>query len=472
MSQFTLRIDDDPGVHQPIETVLFFKDALLKSGWASDVRIKFAGGVIASVETGARAATGDERHTVGLPGMPNLHSHAFQRAMAGLAEVRGPDHDTFWTWREVMYRFALAMSPDDVQAVAGLLYVEMLEAGFTRVGEFHYLHHDHSGKPFGDPAEMAGRIVAAARETGIGLTLLPVFYAHGGFGGKPPTSSQRRFVCDPESFACLVEASRRAAATHPGSVVGIAPHSLRAVAPDELAKILPLAPDGPIHIHVAEQVREVEDCLAWSGRRPVEWLLDHASPDGRWCFIHATHMTAEETQRMAEAGVVAGLCPVTEANLGDGTCNAPSFLASGGRFGIGSDSNVLVGVADELRQLEYTQRLHTRQRNLMTRSEGASSGRTLYEAAAQGGTVALGAPPPLLAPGAPADVVSLDVENTALLEKHGDRVLDSWIFAARTCPVDCVWVHGRKWVEGGLHVSREPLVARYRRSISRLLASA
>ena len=283
-----------------------------------------------------------------------------------------------------------------------------------------------------------------------------MFYAHGGFGGKPPTASQRRFVCDPESFAALVEASRRAAATHPGSVVGIAPHSLRAVTPDELAQVLRLAPDGPIHIHVAEQVREVEDCLAWSGRRPVEWLLDHAAADSRWCFIHATHMTAQETQRMAEAGVVAGFCPVTEANLGDGTCNGPFFLAGGGRFGIGSDSNVLVGVADELRQLEYAQRLHARQRNLMTQAEGASTGRTLYEAAAQGGAVALGTHSPLLAPGAAADVVSLDGGNAALLEKHGDWILDGWIFAARTCPVDCVWVGGRKWVEGGRHICANP----------------
>ncbi len=452
--------------------VLFFEEALLKSGWASDVRIEVAGGVIASVETGTRPAASDERHALGLPGMPNLHSHAFQRAMAGLAEIRGPEHDTFWTWRELMYRFALAMNPEDVQAVAGLLYVEMLEAGFTRVGEFHYLHHDRDGKPYADPAEMAVRIIAAAGETGIGLTLLPVFYAHGGFGGKPPTASQRRFLCDPDSFASLLEASRRAAAAHPGSVVGIAPHSLRAITPDELAAIRPLAGHGPVHIHAAEQVREVEDCLAWSGRRPVEWLLDHAAADGRWCFVHATHMTAEETQRMAEAGVVAGLCPITEANLGDSIFNGPLFLACGGRLGVGSDSNVLVGVADELRQLEYGQRLQCRQRNVMTQAEGASTGRTLYEAAVHGGSVALGVASAVLAPGAPADLLALDAAHPALVARHGDRVLDGWIFAARTSPVDCVWVGGRKWVEGGQHRAREAIVARYRRSLARLLAEA
>jgi formimidoylglutamate deiminase len=450
---------------------LFFSEALLMSGWACDVRLDVADGMIAALETGTQPAAGDERHAVGLPGMPNLHSHAFQRAMAGLAEIRGPDHDTFWTWRERMYRLALAMSPEDVQAVAALAYVEMLEAGFTRVGEFHYLHHDRDGQPYGDPAEMALRIMAAANETGIGLTFLPVFYAHGGFGGKPPTPSQRRFICDPEGFAKLVEGSRRAMAAYPGCVVGIAPHSLRAVTPDELASIRPLAGDGPIHIHVAEQVREVEECLAWSGQSPVEWLLDHAAPDGRWCFVHATHMTVVETQRMAEAGVVAGLCPVTEANLGDGIFRGSDYTACGGRFGIGSDSNVLVGVADELRQLEYSQRLQCRQRNVMTRGEGASTGRSVFEAALDGGSIALGTHPAGLAPGAPADIVSLNLAHPALLERHGDRLLDAWIFAAATCPVDCVWLRGRKWVEGGRHLERDPVIARYRKSITRLLAA-
>jgi formimidoylglutamate deiminase len=450
---------------------LYFEEALLKSGWATGVRIEIAGGLIAGVETDTRASAGDELHRIGLPGMPNLHSHAFQRGMAGLAEIRGPNQDTFWTWRETMYRLALAMSPDDVQVVAGLAYVEMLEAGFTRVGEFHYLHHDRDGRPFRDPAEMAGQIIAAASETGIGLTLLPVFYAHGGFGGQAPAPSQRRFISDPDAFGQLIEASRRKALAHPGSVIGVAPHSLRAITPQELAAILPLAGDGPIHIHAAEQLREVDDCLAWSGRRPVEWLLEQAAADSRWCFVHATHMTPEETQRMAAAGVVAGLCPVTEANLGDGIFNGPHFMSCGGRLGIGSDSNVLVGVADELRQLEYAQRLHGRQRNVMSRGEGASTGRTLYEAAAQGGAAALGAPAAVLAPGAPADIISLDAANPALLERRGDRVLDAWIFAARTSPVDCVWVGGRKWVEAGRHPARERIVARYRQSIARLLAA-
>jgi formiminoglutamate deiminase len=449
---------------------LYFEEALLKSGWATGVRIEIAGGLIAAVEKGVPAGAGDERHAIAVPGMPNLHCHAFQRGMAGLAETRGAEKDTFWSWRETMYRLALAMTPDDVQAIAALAYIEMLESGFTRVGEFHYLHHDRDGRPYSDLAEMAGRIIAAASETGIGLTLLPVFYAHSGFGGQPPAPSQRRFLCDPDAFGRLMEASRQKARTHPGSVVGIAPHSLRAITPEELTAILPLAGGGPIHIHAAEQQREVEDCLAWSGRRPVEWLLERAAADSRWCIVHATHMTAEETQRMAAAGVVAGLCPITEANLGDGTFNGPDFLSCGGRFGIGSDSNVLVGLADELRQLEYAQRLHSNQRNVMSLGAGASTGRVLYEAAAHGGSAALGASAAVLAPGAPADLISLDATHAALVERHGDRLLDAWIFAARTSPVDCVWVGGRKWVEAGRHQTREPIVARYQRSIARLLA--
>jgi formiminoglutamate deiminase len=450
---------------------LYFEEALVESGWAAGVRIETAAGRITGVATGTRASSGDERHAIGLPGMPNLHSHAFQRAMAGLAETRGPAQDTFWTWRQMMYRLALAMSPDDVQAVTALAYVEMLEAGFTRVGEFHYLHHDRNGRPFRDLAEMGGRVIAAAGETGIGLTLLPVFYAHGAFGGQLPAPSQRRFICAPDVFGHLIEASRRQALAHPGTIIGVAPHSLRAVTPGELVAILPLAGNGPIHIHVAEQLHEVDDCVAWSGRRPVEWLLEHAGADSRWCFVHATHMTPEETRRMAAAGVVAGLCPVTEANLGDGVFNGPHFLSCGGRLGIGSDSNVLVGAADELRQLEYAQRLHGRQRNVMSRGDGASTGRTLYDEAVRGGAAALGAPAAVLAPGAPADIISLDTTHPSLLERRGDRVLDAWIFAARPSPVDCVWVGGRKWVEAGRHRARDPIVARYRRSIARLLAS-
>jgi formiminoglutamate deiminase len=438
---------------------IFAKQALLPDGWAADVRIAAEGGTIRSVEAAMSARPDDERCAILLPGMPNLHSHAFQRGMAGLAETRGPGANSFWSWREVMYRFALGMTPEQVEAVAAQLYVEMLEAGFSRVGEFHYLHHDRDGRPYADIAEMAERIAAAAAGTGIGLTLLPVFYAHSGFGGAAPSEGQRRFINDPNRFSRLLERSNEIVAKLEGGVVGVAPHSLRAVTTDELGDVAALAPQGPIHIHIAEQVREVEDCVAWSGKRPVEWLLDHADVGERWCLIHATHMTGAETAAMARSGAVAGLCPITEANLGDGTFAAPTFIENGGRFGVGSDSNVLIGVADELRQLEYSQRLAHRARNVLA-APGRSNGRVLFDAALAGGSRALGAGPFGIAEGSGADFVSLDPNQPTLAGKVGDAVLDAWIFAGGG-RIDCVWVRGKKLVEGGRHVRREETARRF-----------
>jgi len=450
-------------MNESIDLALHAGEALLPDGWARDVRIAVASGRIASVEAGVPAHAGDERVAILLPGMPNLHSHAFQRGMAGLAETRGPGSDSFWSWREVMYRFALSMTPEHVEAVAAQLYVEMLEAGFTRVGEFHYLHHDRNGQAYDDVAEMANRIAAAAVSTGIGLTLLPVFYAHSGFGGAAPNEGQRRFINDLDGFARLMEASRKAVRSIPEAVVGIAPHSLRAVTPRELQALVKLAPNGPIHIHVAEQVREVEDCVAWSGARPVQWLLDNAAVDGRWCLIHATHMSEDETRRMAASGAVAGLCPVTEANLGDGSFSGPLFLASGGRYGIGSDSNVLIGVPDELRQLEYSQRLARRERNVLA-APGRSNGRDLFDRAIAGGSAALGASAGGLCAGAPADFVSLYRAHPTLAGKADDAVLDAWIFA-NGASVDSVWVNGRRQVEAGRHRRHDEVAERFRRTM-------
>ncbi|MET0596321.1 MAG: formimidoylglutamate deiminase [Mesorhizobium sp.] len=448
-------------------TTLFAEQALLPDGWRRNVRLTVDGSRIAAVEPEAAAAQrGDERHAILLPGMANLHSHAFQRGMAGLAERRGPGPDTFWSWREVMYRFALTMTPDQAEAVAAQLYVEMLEAGFTRVGEFHYLHHDRDGRPYANLAEMAERIARAAAATGIGLTLLPVFYAHGNFGGAAPREGQRRFLSDVDGFARLLEASRGLAARLPGTVVGVAPHSLRAVAPEALSAVAALAGDGPVHIHAAEQVKEVEDCLAWSGQRPVEWLLDHQDLGPRWCLIHATHMTPDETVRLAGTGAVAGLCPITEANLGDGIFPARAFVESGGAFGIGSDSNVLIGLSDELRQLEYAQRLNHRERNVLA-PPGGSNGRALFAGALAGGARALGAGPAGLVAGAAADLVSLDASPVSLAGKRGDGLLDAWIFAGAT-QVDCVWAGGAKRVEGGRHRDREAVGRRFRAALEAL----
>lgn len=447
-------------------SVIHARQALLTGGWAKNVRLHIAAGRISALDADTAPEAGDERHDMIVAGMPNLHSHAFQRGMAGLAEMRGPGSDSFWSWRNVMYRFALSMTPDDVEAVAAQLYVEMLEAGFTRVGEFHYLHHDKDGRPYADIAEMAARIVAAASATGIAMTLLPVFYAHSGFGGTAPGEGQRRFINNRDSFALLLERCRALTDALPAGITGVAPHSLRAVTPDELSAVVAMAGEAPVHIHIAEQVKEVEDCIAWSERRPVEWLLDNQSVDGHWCFIHATHMTEAETAGMARAGAIAGLCPVTEANLGDGTFPAADFLAAGGRFGVGSDSNVLIGLPDELRQLEYSQRLAHRARNVLA-TPGGSTGRALFDGALSGGAAALGAASGI-ATGQAADFVSLKARHG--LELEGDALLDGWIFA-NAAVVDCVWVNGRKRVEAGRHAEREAIGRRFA-SVMRALAAA
>jgi formiminoglutamate deiminase len=449
-------------------TELFFSDALLPDGWARDVAITVADGRIAAVRAGASPTGATRWPGAAVPGLPNVHSHAFQRAMAGLAETGGPQSDSFWTWREVMYRFLGRLSPDHVEAFAALAYAEMLETGFTAVGEFHYLHHAPDGSPYDDLGEMAGRIVAAASHTGIGLTLLPVLYNRGGFGGQPPSEAQKRFLNPHDRFLKLVERCRALAHTASGTIVGIAPHSLRAVDPRDLADAVTAAPPGPIHIHVAEQGREVEECLAWSGQRPVDWLLSHDDVGPRWCVVHATHMSLEETRALAGSGAVAGLCPITEANLGDGLFNLGPYLAAGGRFGIGSDSNVLVGAADELRLLEYGQRLSRRARNVAA-APGRSSGRTLFEHALAGGAQALGRTVVGLAPGARADIVTLDRSHPALLGRGGDGWLDGWIFAARGAVRD-VWAAGRHVVADGRHVARPRLVTAYDAALRAVIA--
>jgi formimidoylglutamate deiminase len=368
-----------------------------------------------------------------------------------------------------MYRFVGRMGPEEMRAIAAMAYLEMLEGGFTRVGEFHYLHHAPDGKPYADPAEMAAALAGAAEETGIALTLLPVFYAHAGFGGQAPGEGQRRFLHDIDGFARLRARSADALAALPDAVTGLAPHSLRAVTPEELAALVAMAePCAPIHIHIAEQQKEVRDCLAWSGARPVEWLLDHAPVDARWCLVHATHMTETETLAMAGSGAVAGLCPITEANLGDGLFPMRDFLGNGGAYGIGSDSNVLIDAAEEMRLLEYGQRLTHQSRNDLATGAGGSTGGAILRAVLAGGGQALGARS-ALAVGCAADIVSLDADHPALIAREGDAWLDSWIFAARRGAVDTVWRRGRKVVSGGRHHARDAIVARYRVTLTDLL---
>ncbi len=450
---------------------LFARDALLPTGWAHDVVIDVgADGSIRAVDV-AFAAPLDAEHVQGplVPGMPNVHSHAFQRALAGLTERGGPSGDNFWTWRTEMYRFLERVGPDEQEAIASQLYLELLKGGYTSVGEFHYLHHDPDGRPYGNPAEMAERICAAAGATGISLTMLPVYYAHSDFGGAAPLPAQRRFVHDTDGFLRLVAALMR----KDGPTLGIAPHSLRAVLPGELSQIVAFArdelEDAPIHIHAAEQRKEVEACIAWSGTRPVDWLLGHADIDARWCLVHATHVTPEETRNLAATGAVVGLCPSTEADLGDGVFPTAAFLAAGGRLGIGGDSHVGVDPYLELRLLEAVQRLTLQRRNVFAR-DGESSGCALYQTALVGGARALAQPVGAIAAGRRADLVVLNREEPALVEQPAQNVLDAAIFGPGRQIVRDVMVAGR-WVIGeGHHADEESILARYRQALKRLLA--
>ena len=398
--------------------------------------------------------------------MPNLHSHAFQRAFAGYTEQRASEQDNFWTWRRVMYDFVAQLTPDQVEAVAAQLYVEMLKAGFTAVAEFHYLHHNQNGDPYDNIAEMSDHVIAAARSSGIAITHLPVFYAHGGFGGQPPADGQRRFVNHLDQFAELLEILFAEYAGDANVRVGIAPHSRRAVTEEELHEIVTALsahdPTAPIHIHIAEQTAEVDDCVSWSGLPPVAWLFDRFQPDKRWCLVHATHVTQEELGTIAASGAVAGLCPTTEANLGDGLFPAEDYLALNGVFGIGSDSNVSISPIEELRILEYGQRLVHRRRAVLGPANG-SVGAHLFSRAALGGAAALGITAGRLEIGCRADLMVLDGEMPVLLNKPGDTLLDAMVFAGNQNPVTDVMVAGQWRVRDRRHPREQEIFERFKR---------
>jgi formimidoylglutamate deiminase len=457
-------------------TALFARDALLPTGWAHDVLLQWdASGRLTQV-TPASAAPAGVPVAAGpvLPGMPNLHSHAFQRGMAGLTEYRGASEDSFWSWRTLMYRFAGRLSPGLLEAIAFGLYVEMLEAGYTSVCEFHYVHHDGEGRPYADDAELALALLRAARRAGIGMTLLPVLYQTSGFGGQAPREGQRRFIRSTDNMLRLLErlqplcASAVASAGAPPDAttgsgsparLGLAPHSLRAVPPDALrdalAGLAQLDATAPIHLHIAEQTQEVDDCIAWSGQRPVAWLLDHAPVDARWCLVHATHMDADEYRRAAATGAVAGLCPSTEANLGDGLFDWPAWHAAGGAWGVGSDSHACVNAAEELMLLEYGQRLATRRRNVMATAAHPQVATAMLLAAVAGGAQAAGRPIAGLAVGQQADLVTLDAQHPALAGLAAPDMLSAHVFAShRTSAIHSVHVAGRARVQHARHAAQ------------------
>ena len=450
---------------------LFAADALLPTGWARNVLIAWDGaGRIAQVTPGATAPAGVATSAGPvIPGMPNLHSHAFQRAFAGLTEYRGQAEDSFWSWRNLMYRFAQRITPESLEAIATWLYIEMLEAGYTSVCEFHYVHHDTDGRPYADDATLSLALLRAARTSGIAITLLPVLYQTSGFGGKPPRADQVRFIRSTDNMLSLLERLAPAAQAQ-GAVLGLAPHSLRAVPPDSLAAavqgLTALNPQAPIHIHIAEQTQEVDDCIAWSGQRPVQWLLNHAPVDERWCLVHATHMTPDEYAGAARTGAVAGICPTTEANLGDGIFDMPLWLQHGGRWGVGSDSHACVNAAEELLMLEYGQRLSRRQRNVLASSGQPEVATAMTLQAVQGGAQASGrlvhGSTAGIAVGQSADWVVLDAQHVALRGLPAPAMLSAHVFAShRTSAIDSVWVGGACRVEQGRHALHGPAASAF-----------
>jgi formimidoylglutamate deiminase len=440
---------------------LFAADALLPNGWARNVLLTWdAQGRLTTVAPDSAAPAGVPQAAGPLiPGMPNLHSHAFQRAFAGLTEYRSYQQDSFWSWRVLMYRFASRITPQQLEAIATWLYVEMLEAGYTSVCEFHYVHHDLDGQPYADDATLAHCLLRAAKNAGIGLTLLPVLYQTSGFGGTPPNEGQQRFIRSTDSMLRLLERLKPECEAQ-GARLGLAPHSLRAVPPDSLREALngldALDATAPIHIHIAEQVAEVDACLQWSCQRPVEWLLDHAPVDKRWCLVHATHMSLSESLRAARSGAVAGLCPSTEANLGDGIFDMPTWRAAHGAWGIGSDSHATVNAAEDLMLLEYSQRLATRQRNVLASDEQRQVATAMTLDAVAGGAQASGRAIDGLRVGQQADFLELDASHLALAGLPAPEMLSAHVFAShRTSAIRNVWCAGQQRVQNNRHVLHE-----------------
>lgn len=461
---------------------VFAADALLPTGWARDVLLEWdAEGRLVGVTPGAHQPL-DIARADGpvIAGMPNLHSHAFQRAFGGLTEFRAGERDNFWSWRDLMYRFAGAVTPEQLEAIATWLYLEMLEAGYTAVCEFQYVHHDRDGAPYADDATLALSLLRAAERTGIRMTMLPVLYQTGGFGGVAPGAGQRRFIRTTESLLALIARLKRVGEAQ-GARVGLAAHSLRAVPPESLREALAgletIDAAAPVHIHIAEQQQEVADCLAWSGQRPVEWLLEHAPVDARWCLVHATHMTPDEARRAAATGAVAGLCPTTEANLGDGVFDLPAWLEprderGPGRWGVGSDSHVAVNAAEELLTLEYSQRLHLRRRNVAASDEQPDVATAMTLAAVAGGAQASGMPIAGLAAGQHADFVVLDASHPLLAGLPAPQMLSAHVFAShRVSALHSVHVGGRALVTSGRHARRESAAGAFVAARAQLLSA-
>lgn len=457
---------------------LFAEHAYLPGGWRRDVLLEWdVDGNLTTVEPDTRDVPASVARAAGpvMPGMPNLHSHAFQRAMAGLTEYRGSSAtgatDNFWSWRDLMYRFAARISPEGLASVAQWLYIEMLKAGYTSVCEFHYVHHTPDGGRYGNPAELAQRVVDAASASGIGMTMLPVLYQYSGFGARAPRDDQRRFINTPGSLLELLGALRAARPENAALRYGVAPHSLRAVSEQSLRELLGgLDGSAPVHIHIAEQTAEVDACVETEGARPVQWLLDRFDVDSRWCLVHATHVDANETLALARSGAVAGLCLTTEANLGDGLFPAQEYLDAKGRIGVGSDSHIGVDWRAELRLLEYGQRLTRRQRNVLASAQTPYVADRLFDAALEGGAQATGRATGALQVGHRADWLVLDPNHASIAEHAPSAWLSGVVFCEHgETPIRDVYAGGDKVVDNRRHRDEEGAYARYRVALADLL---
>lgn len=446
---------------------IYASEALLPQGWARDVHIEVDdAGTIRSVNAARKKGNVEDAGGPVMPGMANVHSHAFQRAMAGLAEQLDSPDDSFWTWREVMYRFQGKLNPEQAQVIAAQAYMEMLLHGYTAVAEFNYLHNTPDGKPYAPRAEMGLAHLRGAEQTGIAITLLPSLYAYGNFGEVPMTPTQKRFAISTDVLLNMVKELREATHDNPDIRIGVSPHSLRAVSPpllkDLIAGLATIDPDAPIHMHVAEQIKEVNDCLTWSDQRPAEWLLNNMPLDRRWCLVHCTHVTSTEVERLAASGAVVGLCPTTEGNLGDGIFPFMRFRDKGGRYAVGGDSHVSRNPAEELRWLEYGQRLTLRRRNVAASPAQPSVGTNLWREAALNGAQALGRKMGSIAPGLRADLVVMDANSVDLVGRSGDRIADTLLVCAGTRLVCHVMVGGRWMVRDGRHADQDAITERYR----------
>lgn len=440
---------------------LFARHALLASGWTENVRLSWnADGDLTAVQSGATAQAHEAQQEFVVPGMINLHSHAFQRAMAGMSEIAGDGPDSFWTWRDLMYRYALNITPQQMQAIAAQLYSECLRHGYTAVCEFHYLHRAQDGAFYLNMAETAEQVIAAAKATGMGISMLPVLYSHADFNDQPLRTDQRRFSTNVEQILQLIqqlESSRNSQVE-----IGVAPHSLRAANIAQIRELVAAMPaQRPIHIHIAEQQREVDACIAATGKRPVELLLETQKIDQRWCLVHATHLTKAELAGVASSGAVAGICTSTEGNLGDGFFDLPDYISANGNFGIGSDSHASQSPIEELRWLEYGQRLRLQGRNIAQIPGQRRVGDFLWQACLKGGAMASGRPVGELVVGKRADFLVLDDQHPNLQDLPVSDLLNSWIFSGNDNLVRDVYVGGKQVVQAGKHMEQERIAREY-----------